>query len=256
MCLFRVLLLMVGSAVTAVGADNCPAAVVGACCPPSWQPWGHSCYRLTDRSTYWYHSSVACHDMGAKMAVPYSPQENEFMMQLAQMETKFWMGCRDIINEGTWVCDAKGDGEPFVNWGDGEPNNYGNEDCLVSTPYYHRNGNVNDETCYTIYRAICVQRQANYRCPVQPTRAHHFCVTTGQLPNSCLLDHVITEFVTKSNPRCASACIKEPRCHSFNIKHNHQGQKLCQINNATRCNDPAQFQVIDSYCIYAQECIN
>ncbi|XP_038044987.1 C-type lectin domain family 4 member E-like [Patiria miniata] len=267
MCLFRVLLLMVGPAVTAVGADNCPSAVVDASCPPSWILWGHSCYRLTDAPHHWYQSMLACHDMGAKMAVPYSPQENEFMMQMAQNETKYWIGCRDIINEGTWECDAQGDGEPYLNWWDGNPENYGDyEHCLISLPYYYNNGNINDHECYTFFRTICVKKQdkcihhpVQPACGYPPTRARNYCFTTdadGQLLNSCLLDHVIGEFVTKSSPQCASACILEPRCHSFNIKHNHQGQTICQINNATRCNDPAQFQEIGSYCIYAQECIN
>ncbi|XP_022090700.1 uncharacterized protein LOC110979316 [Acanthaster planci] len=80
--------------------------------------------------------------------------------------------------------------------------------------------------------------------------------TNGQLVNNfCLLDHIIKEFVNKSNPSCSSACIMEPACRSFNIKYNDQGQKICQLSDATRCDDPDKFQGVDIVC-NCQECVD
>ena len=110
-----------------------------------------------------------------------------------------------------------------------------------------------------VRRNHCINHPAQSVCAYRPSTTRRYCFATdtdGQLLNSCLLDHVITEFVTKSNPSCTSACIMEPACRSFNIKHSNQGEKICQLNNATRCDDPDQFHDVDFACNYAQECVD
>ncbi|XP_022111723.1 perlucin-like protein [Acanthaster planci] len=267
MCLFKVLLLLSSVVISVVGKDTCPSSAI-ASCPPSWQPWGGYCYRFTDEKADWNQSKLACQAIGGVMGVPYSPEENEFMMQMARKEniTHFWIGCSDTEKEGTWVCEGQGKGEPFFNWSPGEPNNsHDNEDCVEI--WLGRIGSMNDESCNKPFGAICGQRQATClqrpiqpACGYQPHPAHHYCFATdgdGQLLSSCLLDHVIREFATKTNPYpgCAFSCMKESTCRSFNIKHNDQGHKICQLNNATRSEDPAKFQDVGTICNYAQECV-
>ncbi|XP_022090738.1 P-selectin-like [Acanthaster planci] len=251
-----------------VSTDTCSSPVI-ASCPPSWQPWGDSCYRFTDERADWDQSKLACQAIGGMMGVPHSQEEIEFMMQMARREsiTHFWIGCSDTEKEGTWVCEGQGKGEPFFNWKPGEPNNAGgNEDCVEIR--LDRIGSMNDRPCNTSFSAtsVCAQRQASClscstepACSSHPHPARHYCFaadTKGKLLNSCLLGHVIREFVTRKEPQCALACMKEPACCSFNIKHNNQGQQICQLNNATRCDDPAEFQDIHSSCIYGQDCAN
>ncbi|XP_022090740.1 perlucin-like protein [Acanthaster planci] len=257
--------------VVAVGMDTCPSSItVQAPCPPSWQSWRHSCYRFTDEPANWDQSKLACQTMGGKMAAPYSQEENEVIVRMAQRQNinHLWIGCNDREKEGTWVCEGQGRGEPYFNWQPGEPNGHGTENCIEFYQPYYGGGSLNDNNCNILFRAICVRlrRQTScLHCPIQPAcgyqphRARHYCFATdtdGQLLNSCLVDHVIRKFVTMSNPSCTSACIIEPACLSFNIKYNDEGQKICQLNNATHCDDPDNFQDIRSFCLYAQECVN
>ncbi|XP_022090742.1 perlucin-like protein [Acanthaster planci] len=254
--IYRVIAAVIlSSVVTAVvGTDTCSSSATAAC-PPSWQPWGNSCYRFTEEKANWNQSKLACQTMGGKMAVPYSREENEFMIKMAQRGNipLFWIGCTNTKGEGTWVCEGQGAGEPFFDWMPNRPNkNHKKIKCFIANTTYKGTGDQNDIRCCRRKRALCTFPPC--------TQAHHYCFATDNsrqlLKNSCLLNHVIREFMTRSNLKCASACIQEPVCRSFNIRHNDTGQKVCQLNNATRRDDPAQFQDVASFCLYAHECGN
>ncbi|XP_022090741.1 lactose-binding lectin l-2-like [Acanthaster planci] len=253
--LYKMITVMLTSVVTALLGTCLSLAILS--CSPSWQSWEHSCYRFNvqNDTVNWDDGVSACQAMGGRMAVPRSLDESEFMKQMAQRENieVFWIGCDDR-ETGTWDCGEVG--EPSLHWGPGQPNNLeGNQHCVVMQTS-HSTGYLGDAVCGNRYRALCI-RHPSGGSPY--TQSLHYCFardTNGQLLNSCLLNHVIREFVTKSNPRCAVACMKEPACRSFNIKRTDQGQRICQLNDITRYNDPGTLQVTGSLCIYAQECDN
>ena len=240
-------------AILVSGSEGCSSAV--EFCPPSWQRWGDSCYRLTAVRATWENSRSACREMGGEMFAPCSIQENEFLVSMIPENPNpqlLWVACNDIEVEGKWKCEGQEKGEAFFNWFPGEPNSLGNEDCTAMLYQLDEDGVTVigdgkwlDVSCSNIYQAVCVIRLKQPR---------HYCFTFSdnrQLLNSCLVDHVIREFVTKSIIDCGSACTVEPRCRSFNMKQTSEEKQLCQLNNATSSDDPDNFKKTDSFCIYS-----
>ena len=80
-----------------------------------------------------------------------------------------WIGFSDESLEGgyTWS-----DNTPviFINWNDGEPNNYGDgEDCGTIVPGI--GGYWNDDRCEKQAKAVCEKKGRNYQPPPDPTPA-------------------------------------------------------------------------------------
>ena len=230
------------------GSEDCSFAA--ECCPPRWQRWGDSCYRLTSEGATWADSRPACREMGGEMFAPRSLQENEFLVSMIPKSPDpqlLWVACNDIEVEGEWKCEGQEKDEAFFNWYPGEPNGAAQENCvaMLFLPSVSNDGNWTDTPCTDTYHAFCVIRLKQPR---------HYCFTFSdnrQLLNSCLVDHVIREFVTKSIIDCGSACTVEPRCRSFNMKQTSEEKQLCQLNNATSSDDPDNFKKTDSFCIYS-----
>jgi len=70
-----------------------------------------------------------------------------------------WISLNDIANEGIYVWNSTGQGLypwqkgiGYANWNIGEPNNGGNEDCIVMDYY---NKGWNDSNCTLINDAMC-----------------------------------------------------------------------------------------------------
>ena len=76
------------------------------------------------------------------------------------------MGMTDRSEEGGFVWS---DGSPvaYVNWNDGEPNNAGEEDCVVIFPD-EGTGVWNDVPCNIRSRAVCEKKGDNYVEPPAP----------------------------------------------------------------------------------------
>ena len=80
-----------------------------------------------------------------------------------------WVGFSDQSAEGGWVWS---DDSPvaYVDWADGEPNNYGNgEDCgEIVVGGLAGGGTWNDQKCDRKSKAICEKRGDNYVSPPSP----------------------------------------------------------------------------------------
>ncbi|XP_038054886.1 snaclec stejaggregin-A subunit alpha-like [Patiria miniata] len=239
-------------------SDFCPSrSPVKSSCPPEWQLWGSACYRLTSSKYNWEDAKTACHDVGGKMAAPRSPEELNFMVDLARKDDsqyRVWIACNDRDVEGAWECDGQEGVEPFLEWADEQPDNWeGNQDCVAIAAWH--NHRMDDGHCDGSNRAFCVRHAA---CAHLSTQPRQYCVSTdthGRILNStCLLDHSIREFITKGVVACGSACAQEPRCRSFNIKKTEDGKRICQLNNSTSSEDKEKFQKTDYFCtMYSEE---
>lgn len=98
----------------------------------------------------------ACGAIGLQLAVPQGPDENAF---LAELSARSWtgsafLGLSDEASEGSFV-DQNGDGSGFSAWLDGEPNNYGEEDCVE---LYAPSGRWNDVACWFELPVLCQER--------------------------------------------------------------------------------------------------
>ena len=234
---------------SAISLASEPCTTVADNCPPMWQRWRDSCYRLTTQGAAWDAQQSACSDMGGKMAAPHSPEENEFFASMAKGAGLdwLWVACSDRDKEGEWICEGQEKGSTFLNFAPGEPNNSGGkEHCAHIRDITSGGRHWNDVPCSNVYGAICVLRS--------PPQARQQCYSGGnnqQAPKACLIGHVIREFATRSNFKCAAACIKEPRCRSFNVISTDQGKsKMCQLNDAILSDYSAKFEDDKSFCSY------
>ena len=172
-------------------------------CPPMWQRWRDSCYRLTAKDAAWDAQQRACSDMGGKMAAPHSLEENEFFVSMAKRAGLgwLWVACSDRDEEGEWICEGQENSSTFLNFAPGEPNNSGgNEHCAYMAVITSGGSRWNDASCSSVPEAICVLRSL--------PQGGLLCLSGSikqQVPNACLIGHVIREFATRSNFKCADA---------------------------------------------------
>ncbi|XP_038071323.1 perlucin-like protein [Patiria miniata] len=221
------------------------------CCPRGWEPWGGSCY-LIIKSGNWDDAWSACLAMGGVMAAPRSQEENNFVADKAHGMTGIhwlWVACTNT--RGTWRCGGQDMGG-FVNWRPGQPSGGVREQhCAALTSWAYDNyGKWHGVRCNNMYRrtaAACVRR---------PSQPRQFCLFTGRdgrpVESRCLHGHVVREYPLASATvgLCGRACYNDPRCFSFNIKKYHNGETICQLNNATSSDDPVKFQDSGSACTY------
>ena len=80
-------------------------------------------------------------------------------LRCSLLEATGWLDGTDRATEGTWIWQSTNfafwNGAPvgasYTNWNPGEPNEFGNEDCLAMM----LGGGWNDENCFNSYRGIC-----------------------------------------------------------------------------------------------------
>ena len=153
----------------------------------------------------------------------------------------------DRDKEGEWICEGQEKGSTFMNFAEGQPNNHGgNEHCAFIGNIISGGGRWHDAPCSSMPRALCVLRS--------PPQARQQCYSRGnnrQAPKACLTGHVIRELATRSNFKCAAACIKEPKCRSFNVISADQGKpKMCQLNDAILLDYSADLIETNTQCNY------
>lgn len=112
----------------------------------------------------WQEARDFCKRQGGDLAVINSREKNLVISELINKYadlmgpvvpfTGFWIGLRDVDDEGTWKWL---DGTPLTDsfWNIGEPNNQGNEDCAAtyrrSNPFFA----WNDAPCSHGLKWIC-----------------------------------------------------------------------------------------------------
>merc|ERR1719150_1919852 len=80
-----------------------------------------------------------CYYQHGYVAEPMSQEEHDQIAQYLTIsiggdkQNAWWIGGTDLHHEGTWLWMS---GAPwsFENWGEGEPNQNGNEDCAAMDP--------------------------------------------------------------------------------------------------------------------------
>ena len=80
--------------------------------------------------------------------------------------TNHWIGLNDQSAEGGYIWS---DGSPvsYINWAEGEPNNYGDgEDC--ATIVVGNGGTWNDDGCEREKPGVCQKKGWNYHPPPDP----------------------------------------------------------------------------------------
>ena len=156
---------------TQAGSENCGHYSHG------WteDPDTGMCYALLDSRLRWEDAKEECQYQGGwreggNLASINSLEEQQFLTTwLAAMDANaaHWIGFSDKDKEGGYVWS---DESPvaFINWRDGEPNNYGEgEDCAVIV--VGEEGLWNDARCETQAQAVCEKRGWNFKPPPTPS---------------------------------------------------------------------------------------
>ncbi|XP_007114251.2 CD209 antigen [Physeter macrocephalus] len=136
------------------------ATLGGLChpCPWNWELFQGRCYLFSWTQTDWKSAVSACQDIGARMVIIKSPEEQKFLkIWYVRYNKPSWIGLSDHHNEGSWKWV---DNSPLQLsfWKKGEPNNHEDEDCVELY-----NDGWNDGKCSTQNSWICEKPSAP--CP-------------------------------------------------------------------------------------------
>lgn len=133
-------------------------------CPQGWvhHVGSDKCYRLIATGRSWKNSRKFCQEAGGNLATIRNEDENAFVTKIVKATPRhYWIGLNDIEKEGRWRWLDDPTQVTFTNWRKGEPNNYGNEDCVFITRMY----DWQDLYCWPKFPSICERQPDMPRCP-------------------------------------------------------------------------------------------
>ena len=141
------------------------AAWVGAMSSPACHDQlGDSRYQLLKETMTWKEATRACSLMGGDLAVPDSPGEHQFVWEMftgSVQEGDVWTGCTEM-EEGEYV--HSGQQCHYLEWAPGEPNDAGQQDCVILWREYQ--GLMNDVRCIYPHFVICESPALLFEFPV------------------------------------------------------------------------------------------
>lgn len=101
--------------------------------------FGNSDYYLTDYLS-WGNAQIQAESIGGNLVTINSLEEQEWLH--ASYSVRAWIGFTDMFTEGNWEW-ISGESVTYTFWGDGEPNDYGNEEDFAVMNWYY-GGRWND----------------------------------------------------------------------------------------------------------------
>ncbi|XP_047672621.1 CD209 antigen-like protein C [Tachysurus fulvidraco] len=126
-----------------------------------WRVFRQNIYYISTEIKSWNESRQDCIKRGADLVIINSTEEQGFISKYSN-GTEAWIGLTDTDTEGAfkWV-----DGSPLTTefWWNGEPNDYENEDCVI-TGYTKAKSNIStwaDYPCNHPVVGICEMKIFN-----------------------------------------------------------------------------------------------
>ncbi|XP_078682170.1 uncharacterized protein LOC144916723 [Branchiostoma floridae x Branchiostoma belcheri] len=103
-------------------------------CPEGYTIWRGICYKAFDTKKTFDQAAAACGEDGGTLAMPRDAETNAFLIFLhnsVRDDRDFWFGLHDQRKEGRfeWM-DGSALGS-YSSWGKGQPDNRGDEDCVI-----------------------------------------------------------------------------------------------------------------------------
>ena len=80
---------------------------LAVCALPQSLYFGGSCYQMQTGVKTWDEAKAECEALTPPhhTVVINSAEEQTFVTGLVSTNARFWIGCSDYANEGTWVCE-------------------------------------------------------------------------------------------------------------------------------------------------------
>ncbi|XP_020615528.1 macrophage mannose receptor 1-like isoform X2 [Orbicella faveolata] len=139
-------------------------------CPPGWDEFDDSCYKVMTSFVYsqslsWDNARAVCLGYGGDLVSIENAREMEFIrLRYAEyISYSMWIGLNDRIKqrEFVWSDGTPFNGSVYSNWRDGEPNDWsGQEDCVE----LYNNG-WNDLACSRNHYYMCERPKGKLSCP-------------------------------------------------------------------------------------------
>ncbi|XP_048244770.1 uncharacterized protein LOC124121271 [Haliotis rufescens] len=138
-----------------------PGGYVCGSCPSGWSGYNGDCFVYVNVEKNYADAESHCQALGAIVAPTKDMGELEFVSAFREKGQYIWIGGTDIDTEGTFTWS---DGTPFnwTNWGNDQPNNYANQDCIESydeTNQYQ----WNDQDCTFELTFVCRRSKEDNR---------------------------------------------------------------------------------------------
>lgn len=122
-------------------------------CPPGWYEFDNSCYKVPSfifsQSLSWENARAVCLGFGGDLVTITNEKEEKLLFSENSIA---WIGLNDRLKEGefVWSDSTPLNSSVYSNWNHGQPDNYGNEDCVEMT-----SGKWNDRPCSDEKFYIC-----------------------------------------------------------------------------------------------------
>jgi hypothetical protein len=146
-------------------------------CPEDYSYMFDGCYRYSNVTLSWIHSTIAAAKESATLATIHSVPNNRWMAEHLrarhQFEYEFWIGLNDIAEEGEWV-NSDGSDASFTMWAMNNPST----DITTNCVSYGTNMQWINGPCFYPKRALFKYNET----AVAPTEGKHLSPVLVLLP--------------------------------------------------------------------------
>ncbi len=138
------------------GLDNDCDGLVDelAACPCDDVELGEAHYLLCTQANSWSGAAAQCSQRGGTLATIADAATNAALFAATQAARpgRWYVGANDTFDEGVFRW-ADGSAAAFTAWPPGEPDDYGEEDCVTLDPV--ADGGWTDQRCGEVYPFVC-----------------------------------------------------------------------------------------------------
>ena len=124
-----------------------------------WENFNDHCYLAVLERKTWDDASAFCESNNSYLVEITTDAELDFAADLLRKHSSFflfWIGATDKENNGTFVYNHSKQEVPEKYWGNGQPNQNGDEPCVASLQYYVKTDvTFHDYRCNTGFSFIC-----------------------------------------------------------------------------------------------------
>ena len=111
-------------------------------------------YKFHRSRKNWKEAQGQCKREGGNLAIIWNQKTRDIVRSMMRLG---WIGATDQWREGRWQTPTRGV-IPYTSWGRGEPNNAGNEDCVVQ----NQRKLWNDDRCSKSFNFLCQWKKGKY----------------------------------------------------------------------------------------------